>query len=179
MAVAPWAAVIPVLNFSSFVTPYVIAPLYYRFTPLADSQPELVRQMERVVAHAGQHIPESRMFLMDASNKLNSLNAYVTGIGGSERVVIWDTTVRRMSMPQVLFVFRHELGHYVLGQHAAEHRVLRAALYLVGFFAGSYAFRWLLGRSGKAWGLQARGDWASFPALMLLALLLDFLRARR
>ena len=168
-----WAAVVPVLIFSTFVTPYLIEPLYYRFTPLADSQPELVRQMERVVVRAGQHIPESRMFLMDASGKLNSLNAYVTGIGGSERVVIWDTTVARMSVPQILIVFGHELGHYVLG-HMAQSIAFDAAVYLAAFFIGSYAFRWLLERYGAAWGVRGPSDWTSFPALLLLALALDF-----
>ena len=55
------------------------------------------------------------MYLMNASSKLNALNAYVTGLGASERVVVWDTTIARMTTPEIVFVFGHEMGHYVLG----------------------------------------------------------------
>ncbi len=54
------------------------------------------------------------MFLMKASEKVTTLNAYVTGFGPSKRVVVWDTTIQKASTPETLFVFGHEMGHYVL-----------------------------------------------------------------
>jgi Zn-dependent protease with chaperone function len=70
---------------------------------------------EKVTARGGLEIPPGRMFEMNASQKLKSLNAYVTGIGASKRVVVWDTTIQKMDTGQTLFVFGHEMGHYVLG----------------------------------------------------------------
>ena len=106
-----------------FLTPYVIDPLFNRFEQLAQSDPALVAQLERVVARGGLSIPPERMFLMKASAKTTQLNAYVTGFGASKRVVVWDTTVARSSPDEIAFIFAHEMGHYALG-----HVVLGTAL---------------------------------------------------
>ena len=76
--------------------------------------PALVDKLEEVVARTGTEIPPDRMFLMKASEKTNGINAYVTGIGSSKRFVMWDTTTDRMPDDEILFIFGHESGHYVL-----------------------------------------------------------------
>jgi STE24 endopeptidase len=113
------------------------------------------------------------MFLMDASEKLNELNAYVTGIGASQRVVVWDTTVARMTTPEIVFVFGHELGHYVLG-HIFQGMVFGAGVLLVGLWLGAQLFRWSVRRFGEGLGLHGEDDWASLPILLLLLLILNF-----
>jgi len=50
-------------------------------------------------------IPPDRMFLMIASRKTNQINAYVTGLGASKRVVIWDTTIQKTA-PEESIVHR-------------------------------------------------------------------------
>ena len=55
------------------------------------------------------------MFVMNASSKLKAVNAYVSGLGATKRVVVWDTSIQRMTEDEILFVFGHEMGHYVLG----------------------------------------------------------------
>ena len=67
-----------------------------------------------MTARGGLEIPRDRIFEMNASEKVKSINAYVTGIGASKRVVVWDTTLRTMTTGQTLFIFGHEMGHYVL-----------------------------------------------------------------
>ena len=47
------------------------------------------------------------------SEKTNALNAYVTGIGDNSRIVLWDTTLKRLSDEEILFIMAHEIGHYV------------------------------------------------------------------
>jgi len=167
-----WLVVLPVLIFSSFVSPLLIDPLFFRYTPLADSQPELVRQLERVVARSGERIPENRFFLMDASRTVKDLNAYVTGLGASARVVVWDTTVARMTTPEILYVFGHELGHYVLG-HRIQSIAFSMGVLLLVSWVGFHAFRWTLRRFGDAWGLRGVDDWASLPLALLLLYLLS------
>ena len=56
------------------------------------SNPALVAKLEKVVARTGTNIPPDRMYLMKASVKTNGLNAYVSGIGATKRIVVWDTT---------------------------------------------------------------------------------------
>jgi STE24 endopeptidase len=169
-----WLGSLPILIFLILVEPIVLEPLFFRFTPLAASDPQLVTELERVVRHGGQEIPESRMYLMNASSKLNSLNAYVTGIGPSERVVVWDTTIARMTTPQILFVFGHEMGHYVL-HHIRNGILFTAGVLLVSLFAGFHTLHGVLRRFGIAWKIRSVDDWASLPVLILVLLLFNFI----
>ena len=109
-----WLAAIPIVVAVFFIQPLVIDPVFFKFNPLQATQPELVNQLEEVVHRGGMVIPPERMFEMNASSKLTGLNAYVTGFGASKRAVIWDTTIQKSTTPEVLFVFGHEMGHYVL-----------------------------------------------------------------
>jgi Zn-dependent protease with chaperone function len=169
-----WLASLPILVFAVFISPWLVDPLFFDFAPLAPAHPDLAAQIERVTARAGEEIPQSRMYVMNASSKLNAMNAYVTGLGASRRVVVWDTTLARLSDPEVLAVFGHEMGHYVLG-HVRNGVTFAAAMLLAGLFIGSRLFRWLASRLGGAWGLRGIDDWASLPAFLLVLSLLSFL----
>ncbi len=169
-----WLATLPILFTIMFLEPFVVEPLFYHFDPLASLHPALVDQLEKVVARSGLEIPRDRMFEMKASEKLNSLNAYVTGLGASKRVVVWDTTIASMTTPEVLFVFGHEMGHYVLG-HVRNSLILGSLLLLILLFAAYHALRWLLHRQGGQWGIRGVDDWASLPALLLLVAICAFL----
>jgi STE24 endopeptidase len=164
-----WLGALPILIFLIFVEPLVLEPLFFRFTPLAGADPQLAAQLERVVQRAGQNIPESRMFLMNASSKLNEVNAYVTGLGASQRVVVWDTTIARMTTPEILFVFGHEMGHYVL-HHVRNGIIFTAGVLFVALLAGSYSLQWALARFGAAWKIRGVDDWTSLPVLILVLL---------
>jgi Zn-dependent protease with chaperone function len=169
-----WLGSLPILVFLVFVEPLVLEPLFFRFTPLTATNPQLAAALERVVQHAGQNIPDTRMYLMNASSKLNALNAYVTGIGASERVVVWDTTIAQMTTPEILFVFGHEMGHYVL-HHIRNGILFTAGLFLVFLFAGFHVLRWALRRFGAAWKIRGADDWASMPVLIFAVLIFNFL----
>jgi Zn-dependent protease with chaperone function len=169
-----WLAALPIIAFLVFLSPWLVDPLFFEFRPLAPGHPELAAQIEGVVMRAGLEIPESRMYVMNASSKLNALNAYVTGLGASQRVVVWDTTLARLATPEVLAVFGHEMGHYVLG-HVRAGMLFAAGLLFVGLGAAFHLFRWILSRWGGVWHLRGMDDWASLPALLLLLSLLGFL----
>jgi STE24 endopeptidase len=159
-----WLATIPLVVFTIFIYPIAINPLFYRFTPLDRTHPQIVAEIEKVTARGGLVIPRDRMFEMNASSKVRSLNAYVTGIGASKRVVVWDNTLRTMTPGQTLFVFGHEMGHYVLN-HMWNGIALACCGALVLLFG---AWR-LLPRIG----VQV-GDLGSFPALLLAMAVFDF-----
>ena len=110
-----WLLSVPMVIFLMFIELVALEPLFFKFEPLSTTQPALVAAIEKVTARAGLEIPPDHMFEMKASEKLRSLNAYVTGIGASKRVVVWDNTIEKMNTGQTLFVFGHEMGHYVLG----------------------------------------------------------------
>jgi len=165
---------VPLLAFLLFITPLVIDPLFNKFEPLQETQPALVIDIERVAQHAGLDIPRDRMFEMKASEKLNAVNAYVTGFAGSKRVVVWDTTINKMTTPQTLFVVGHEMGHYVLG-HIPKGIAFAAVLIIVVLLLVHLALRRALARKSRVWLVRGMDDWASLPALLLFVYLFFFL----
>jgi Zn-dependent protease with chaperone function len=127
-----------------------------------------------MVQRAGEDIPPERMFWMGAGEKTTGLNAYVTGLGSSKRIVVWDNTIAKMTTPQIVFVAGHETGHYVL-QHIPKGLTFFAVLLLIFFYLGYRSVGWVLARWGGAWGIRGLDDWASLPVLMLLLSVFLFL----
>jgi STE24 endopeptidase len=168
-----WLISLPIGVFLFFLSPWVIDPMFHKFEPLQQKDPDLTASLERMVERAGENIPPQRMFWMGAGEKTTGLNAYVTGIGASKRIVVWDTTIARMNTPQIVFVAGHETGHYVL-QHIPKGLTFFALLLLVFFYLGYRLIGWVLARWGSGWGLRGLEDWASLPALMLLLSVFSF-----
>ena len=169
-----WFVSIPLVLFVALITPWVLDPMFHKFVPLAERNPELVASIQKLTDRASEWIPPERMFLMDASTKTNQIGAYVTGIGASKRVVVWDTTLRKMSPDEVLFVVGHEMGHYVLG-HVMKGIAFALAGILAAIFVAYYALHWMLRRWGEAWSVRGQEDWAALVVLLLIASVLGFL----
>jgi Zn-dependent protease with chaperone function len=81
--------------------------------------------------------------------------------------VVWDNTSRDLAVPETLFVFGHEMGHYVLNHVwwtlGLALTALLAQLYLAYRLLGG-----LLARFGARWGIRDAADWASFPVILVL-----------
>ena len=168
-----WLASIPVLLALFFLQPIVIDPLFYTFKPLQTEQPVLLSEMQKVVHRGGMEIPADRMFVMNASSKQTGLNAYVTGFGASKRVVVWDNTIAKATIPETLFVFGHEMGHYVL-LHIPKEISIDAAILLFLLYVGYRLANGMLARWGAQWGIRDLRDWASLPALYFVITVLAF-----
>jgi Zn-dependent protease with chaperone function len=162
-----WFPAVLILLGLIVITPLVIDPMFNKFEPLSKEHADLVASIEKLTKHAGVPIPPERMFLMVASQKTNAINAYVTGLGASKRVVIWDTTIQKMSNEEALFVVGHELGHYVLG-HVWQGFLWGAAGLLVALYLLFRGLHWALDRWGRDWKLYGQEDWASLAVLLLI-----------
>ncbi len=162
-----WLAALPLILALIFLQPLVIDPMFHKFEPLQTKDPALTAELEKMVKHAGQDIPPERMFWMGAGEKTTTLNAYVTGFGASKRIVVWDTTIAKMTSQQIVYVAGHEMGHYVLN-HIPKGFAFAAVLLLIVFYIGRRTIGWLLTRWGPGWGIRGLDDWASYPALLLL-----------
>jgi STE24 endopeptidase len=170
-----WFPTMAFVLLAIFASPYIIDPLFNKFEPLSQTNPELVTQLERVVARGkGINIPPDRMFLMKASDKVTTLNAYVTGFGASKRVVVWDTSIAKGTPDEILFIFGHEMGHYVLG-HIVSGILFSFVFILVSFFLGFHLFQFLLRRFGKQWGIANQDDWAALVVFVLVLSVISFL----
>lgn len=168
-----WCISIPIIVFMVFIAPEVIDPIFNKFDPLQKRQPQLVTEIGKVVEHGGLSIPPERMFEMRASEKVTTLNAYVTGLGASKRVVVWDNTSRLMTTPQTLYVFGHEMGHYVL-QHVWRGIAFTIVMLLIALWLAARVGEWMVRRWGQRWGIRALSDYASLPVLLLIAAVLSF-----
>lgn len=169
-----WLVCLPIIVLVVFVSPVIIEPMFNKYAPLEQKNPGLVDQIERVVKRGGLEIPRSRMLEMAASEKYTGDNAYVTGFGASKRVVVWDTTEKHMTNPEIMFVFGHEMGHYVL-KHIVQGIVASFALSLLFFYVSYRVSGWMLRRWGARWRIRDMSDWASLPLLALLMGILFFL----
>lgn len=168
-----WFPLVLVLLVLVVIMPLVVDPLFNKFEPLDKSHPDLVAEIGKLTKRAGVPIPPERMFLMVASRKTNQINAYVTGLGASKRVVIWDTLIQKTSNDEALFVIGHELGHYVLG-HVLKGFLLGAAGLLVALYLLFRGLHWALDRWGRDWKILGAEDWASLAVLLLLLQVLLF-----
>jgi STE24 endopeptidase len=169
-----WLVALPIGVVLIFLTPLVIDPMFHKFEPLQQKDPGLTASLERMVQRAGENIPPERMFWMGAGEKTTALNAYVTGIGASKRIVVWDTTIAKMNTPQIVFVAGHEMGHYVLN-HIPKGLVFGAVGSFIFFYLGFRLIGGVLARSGAGWGVRGIDDWASLPALLLLLSVFSFI----
>ena len=92
------------------IYPTVIAPLFNKFSPLADAS--LADRVGALMARCG--FRAKGLFVMDGSRRSAHSNAYFTGLGASKRVVFFDTLLERLSPGEVEAVLAHELGHFKL-----------------------------------------------------------------
>jgi STE24 endopeptidase len=168
-----WLVLSPIILFLVFISPVFIEPIFNKFESLEARNPKLVDAIETVVQRGGLMIPRSRMYEMKASEKYTTLNAYVSGFGASKRVVVWDNTIQKLTIPETIFVFGHEMGHYVL-----HHILIGLVATILGLLAGLYIVfrmaRWTVKRFGPQWQIRALHDWAALPMIFLLGGILGF-----
>ncbi|MGM9927218.1 MAG: M48 family metallopeptidase [Bacillus sp. (in: firmicutes)] len=142
-----WVASIPFMLFFSFVKPIMIDPLYNDFYPLKDKELEA-----KILALADEaNIPTEHVFEVNMAEKTNAMNAYVTGIGSNSRIVLWDTTLNKLSDNEILFIMAHEIGHYV-----EKHIYIGIALYIISSFFGFWLTAKIMQFVIKRWGPRLR-----------------------
>ena len=168
-----WIPAMLAVLFGVFISPVLIDPLFNKFEPLAKSNQALVDRLEQVVQRGGINIPPERMYLMKASEKVTTLNAYVTGYGASKRVVVWDNSIAKATPDEISFIFGHEMGHYVLN-HIPSTLAFLGVLLLIEFYLGYRGVQWLIRRYGDKWRVPSQNDWAALVVFMLVLSVLSF-----
>src|SRR5581483_7521193 len=121
-AVPAGAALALAVLFLSFVAPVVLEPLFNRFGPLEDDT--LAGDLRLLSQRAG--VPVREVLVADASRRTTKVNAYVSGIGRTRRVVLFDTLLAATDPAAVQVVVAHELGHR-RERHVAKLTVLAMA----------------------------------------------------
>ncbi|WP_409291760.1 M48 family metallopeptidase [Peribacillus sp. SCS-37] len=164
-----WLLTIPFTLFLMFIQPVVIDPLYNDFYPLKDKK--LEGEILKLAAKAD--IPAEHVYEVNMSEKTNSMNAYVNGIGSNSRIVLWDTTLGKLGEREILFIMAHEMGHYV-----EKHLYIGIAGYLLLSLAGLWLVSRILSYAVWKWGrilkVESVASLSSFPLILLLFSVLSF-----
>lgn len=145
------------------VKPIWIDPLFNQFGPMQDKQ--LEQQILALAARAG--IEGGRVYEVNKSQDTKMLNAYVTGFGSTNRIVLWDTTLQQMTPDEILFVMGHEMGHFVL-HHIWWYLAYFALLSFAIFYLTYRSAHWILDKFRFRFQFNQLDKIASLPLLMLL-----------
>lgn len=94
--------------FMMYISPYVIEPLFNKFTPI--EEPDLEDRIKNLMQKADIRV--GRVFKMDASKRSKHTNAYFSGIGKVKRIILYDTLIEKMNHDEILAVLAHEAGHW-------------------------------------------------------------------
>ncbi len=154
--------------------PIVIAPLFNRFTPLADS--ELLQRIQALLGRTGFHT--SGVYTMDGSRRSAHGNAYFTGLGSAKRIVFFDTLLERLQPLEIEAVLAHELGHFRL-RHVRKRLLLGFAASLLVLFALSWLTQraWFYQGLGVQPLLQSHNDGVAIVLFILVMPVFTFLLA--
>ena len=103
-----WVAVTLFTLFVQFIAPTWIMPLFNKFKPIEDGElKEAVFSYAKSVDFSLQNL-----FVMDGSKRSSKSNAFFTGFGKNKRIALFDTLVEAHSVPELVAVLAHEIGHY-------------------------------------------------------------------
>ena len=156
-----WLVIVVVMALMTELAPILIDPLFHTFRPVQD--PALVERIRTLTNRAG--LRTGSILEVDASRRTKKTNAYFTGLGGTRRVVLYDTLIATSTPEEVELVLAHELGHW--RQHHIWKGIALGA-------ASTLAALWLIARllnvaAGPGrFGFIHPADVVSLP-LMLLA----------
>jgi STE24 endopeptidase len=142
-----------------YLYPLVITPLFFTQQPLAD---EMLRtEIIELGARVGMEVDQ--VWVIDASTRGAEGNAYVAGVGGSTRIVLYDTLLDAYPMDELLTIVGHELGHW-REWHIWKGLLISWAVTPLALFATHVLALTLLPR----WGIRHIADIAGLPLLLLL-----------
>ncbi|MBI2061539.1 MAG: M48 family metallopeptidase [Nitrospirae bacterium] len=149
-----------------FLAPLVIDPLFFRFKRLEDTAWEA--RMIGMAKEAGLEVDQVR--IADASRRSTKKNAYFTGLGGTKRIVLFDTLVDGSTKAEVESVLAHELGHW-----KRKHTLVGVLLGVAGSFLVAFLIHSLYPPlAGWIWdGGGKLGTAAGIPLLVLILSLMD------
>jgi len=162
-------AAVPVMIVSVLIAPILIDPVFNDFTPLA--APPLETEIRALAERGG--IGDADIFQIDGSRQSSRVNAYVTGLLGSDRIVFYDTMLDNFTTDEIVFVMAHEMGHYTM-HHLWQGIAVGLVVTLLGLWLMSLVLPRVIDRYGPRWGFDSLSDRASLPLVMVFVMVYMF-----
>lgn len=161
---------IPILIFMVFISPMYIDPIFNQYTSIEDQ--ELGEKINLLLEKAD--ITGADIYMVDKSKDTNTMNAYMTGIFGSKRIVLWDTTINNLEEDEVLAITAHEIGHYKEG-HIWKNIIFACIGNFIILYLVYISANWILDKSNLRFGFRNLFNYASLPLLIVLINFYTFL----
>jgi STE24 endopeptidase len=117
--------------------PVLIAPLFNKFTPMEDHS--LAGKIRDLVEREGLRV--KGIFRMDAGKRSRHTNAYLTGLGKTRRIVLFDTLLEAHEEEEILAVLAHEIGH-LKKHHMMKQLILTGAVSALLLYLASALMAW-------------------------------------
>ncbi len=155
--------IIPVIIFIVFISPFIIDPIFNKYTSIEDEK--LGQEITSLLHKAG--IEDAKIYKVDKSKDTKTMNAYMTGIFHSKRIVLWDTTIDNLEESEVLSITAHEIGHYIRG-HIWKLIVFSSLGTILILFLVFITSNWILNLSNGSFGIRRLHDVAAVPLLLLV-----------
>ena len=162
--------VIPVIIFIVFISPLVIDPIFNKYTSIENEK--LGKEITGLLHKAD--IEDAKIYKVDKSKDTKTMNAYMTGILNSKRIVLWDTTINNLSEEEVLSISAHEIGHYLKG-HIWKNIIIASFGTILLLFLVHITATWILDLSNGTFGIRKFSDIAALPLLLLVLNFYTFL----
>lgn len=132
-----WAGITVFSLGMQFIAPVWIMPLFNKFTPMGPGE-----LREAILSYADSvDFPVSNVFVIDGSRRSSKSNAFFTGFGSNKRIALFDTLIEQHTVPELVAVLAHEIGHY-RKRHILQAMIINIAhmgalLFLLSVFLGS------------------------------------------
>lgn len=154
---------IPIILFMYLAQPILIDPLFNKFKNVSNKT--LERNLIKLTKKA--NIQNCTILQIDKSKETNMINAYMTGIGKSKRIVLWDTAIKKLNLKELEFVMAHEIGHYVLS-HTKKLVLINIIGVFFVFYIVSRIGPYILKKYKDRFKVHEFKDIASYPIIILV-----------
>jgi STE24 endopeptidase len=161
---------IPLAVLLVVVAPVIISPLFNDFGPMKDKQLE-----SEILSLAGQAgIEGADVFEVDASKQTTKINAYMTGLFGTRRIVLYDTLIRNFTTNEIKFVMAHEMGHYLMN-HIWWGLLIAILFIMLALWLASRLLPVTITRLKESLRFDRLGDYASLPLVAAYLSIFSFI----
>lgn len=161
---------IPIIIFMIFITPTYIDPIFNKYTSIEDE--ELGIEINKILHKAD--ISHASIYSVDKSKDTKTMNAYMTGVLGSKRIVLWDTTINNLEEKEILSITAHEVGHYI-ENHIWKNIFIASLGSILILFLVYISSNWILNLSQGSFGIKSLSDVAALPLLLVVLNFYSFL----
>lgn len=154
---------IPIIMAITFISPTYIDPIFNKYEPIKNEslKKAIYKELDKA------NLNGSKVLQVNKSKDTNEMNAYMTGIFGSKRIVLWDTTINNLTEKETLSVTAHEIGHFVLG-HIWKGIILGGIFTTILLYFIYKTAHWILNKWGNILKFNCLHDIAALPLIILL-----------